>query len=117
MIETAIDIYIKEGSLHRIREIMSKTYNIEPLLLENRNIKYHIENKVRVAIDRLKVCVDVAKAEGGARLREMNSLDETKIKWILTSLHATNVRITLCQIYKSKEPSLPLLNQAVLAIN
>ena len=33
MVETAIDIYIKEGSLHRIREIMSKTYNNDPMLL------------------------------------------------------------------------------------
>jgi hypothetical protein len=33
MIETAIDIYIKEGSLNRTREIMSKTYNIDVYLL------------------------------------------------------------------------------------
>lgn len=53
MIETAIDLYIKEGSLNRVREIMAKGYNIEQFLLDNRNIKFHIENKVRIAMANL----------------------------------------------------------------
>jgi hypothetical protein len=103
MIEMAVDIYIKEGSLNRIREIMAKTCNIDEVLLDNRNIKYHIENKVKTAMDILKGHIEKSKKEySGVRIKEMVPLDDMKMKWILNSIHATNVRVILCELYKTK---------------
>lgn len=119
MIETAIDIYIKEGSLNRTKEIMWKKFNIDQVLLHNRNIKYHIENKVRIALDIITNAINNSKNDPlvANKIKKLEPLDEVKIQWIMTSIHATNVRVVLCEIYKAKEPTHLHLNQAILAIN
>lgn len=76
MIETAVTIYIKEGSLNRVREIMSKTCDVELYLIDNRNIKYHIANKVQDGLNIVKNGIEkLSKNPGSFKTKEMIELN------------------------------------------
>lgn len=76
MVETAVTLYIKEGTLSRVREIMSKTCEVEKYLVDNRNIKYHIASKVKEALDLVKKLMEQSrKSPGSFKVKELVALD------------------------------------------
>lgn len=88
MIDAAVRLYQKEGSLKRVKEIMSKDpYGYSESLLDNRNIKYHIDNKILIALNNIKHLKSLLQINptSGMMIKDMIELDDIKIKWILNS--------------------------------
>ena len=67
---------------------MSKDpYGYSQSLLDNRNIKYHIDNKILIALDNIQGLKSILESNptSGMGIKDMIKLDDNKIKWILNS--------------------------------